>query len=219
MIIFTVMLDVRDELAAALNAHVDDRRLQGAVGRIKRAEHPLTTAGVVRVWPADADGRCRIALSDVAGTLAWRAMAIADMVAGREASNDLAARLGVSTQDAFAYIEKYTSDIRERWPRLIRRGPDEGGHQWTFATKAILAGRRIPIPDGGMDNIARYDKNLRRRTYALLTRAGLTLPPAVEVDGLYFRPRASSLFQTPTPAAMPVTFSAEDEEAIRLLAT
>ena len=214
MITMTTTLAMRDELAVALVAYAADPRMAGALGRVKKVDHPLTCAALVRVWPSDADGRCRIALSDVAGTLAWRAMAIADIVAGRDISADLAGRLGVTVEAAFAYIDKYSASIGHRWPAYTEPSRGQCGRRWTGATERILAGRPIPVPEDGMDNMPRFDKNRRRMVYTSISRAGLMLPPTLDASGLFFRPRASSLFLTPVPDLVTVSFSAADEVAI-----
>lgn len=217
MIIFTVTPLVRDEIAAALISYEDDARMLGALGRAKKGDHPLITAGLVQVWPSDADGCCRIALSDAAGTLAWRAMAIADIAAGRDITTRLADRLGVETQGAFAYIDKYTTAIGQRWPRLTQTRTGQNDRQWTRAAEKVLAGRRIPMPCE-VNDMPAFDKNVRRRAYASMVRARLTLPPIIHDRESYFTPRASSLFLTPIPIAVAAMFSAEDEEALAELA-
>jgi hypothetical protein len=219
MITFTVTLEVRDAIAIALVAHASDPRMAGALGRVKKADAPLTTAGIVRFWPADSDGRCRIALNCVAGTLVWRAMAIADCVAGRDITADLAGRLGVTVEDAFLYVLKCASKVGHRCDPYVESSQEPNGRQWTRAIKHILAGRQIGVPYDGMDNLPRFDNDKKRRNYASMDRAGLMLQPTLDDLGVYFRPRASSLFLTPVPNLVTMTFSVADDEAIAGLAT
>jgi hypothetical protein len=193
--------------------------MAGALGRVKKADAPLTTAGLVRFWPADSDGRCRIALNSVAGTLVWRAMAIADIVAGRDITADLAGRLGVMVEDAFLYVFKCASKVGHRRDPYVESSQEPNGRQWTRAIKHILAGRQIGVPYDGMDNLPRFDNDKKRRNYASMDRAGLMLQPTLDDLGVYFRPRASSLFLTPVPNLVTMTFSVADDEAIAGLAT
>jgi hypothetical protein len=218
MITFTVTPEIRDEIAVALVAHASDPRMASALGRVKKADHPLMTAGLVRFWPADADCRCRIALNDVAGTLVWRAMAVADIVAGRDITADLAGRLGVTVEDAFDYVLKCASKVGHRCDPYVESSQEPSGRQWTRAIKHILAGRQIGVPYDGMDNMPRFDSDKKRRNYASMDRAGLMLRPTLDDLGLNFRPRASSLFLTPVPDVVPVTLSAADDAAIAGLA-
>jgi hypothetical protein len=218
MITFTVNPEIRDEIAVALVARASDPRMAGALGRVKKADHPLMTAGLVRFWPADADCRCRIALNDVAGTLVWRAMAVADIIADRDITADLAGRLGVTVEDAFDYVYKYTRKAGYHCHAHVVCSHEPRGRQWTRATKHILAGKKIALPYDGMDNLPRFDSDKKRRNYASMDRAGLMLRPTLDGLGLDFRPRASSLFLTPVPDVVPVTLSAADDAAIAGLA-
>jgi len=235
-ITFTVTIDTRDQIAAAFVAHAADERMGGALGRIKKSDHPLMTANLMRHWPADADGLCRILLNDVAGTLVWRAMAIADMAAGRDIRSDLAGRLGVRVEDAFVYVRKntYSRGIRCN-ASTVSRGTDrymaacarlglipserhpDGRRHWTVSTQKIITGGLHCMFDGGWNLVDPDLDSGDSANHIVMYRTGFLLEPTI-VDGRMFRPRASSLFLTPVPDPVVVTLSAADEDALELLA-
>lgn len=208
---FTVTTETRDQIALALVAHGDDGRVRVALGRrLKKVEHPICIAGIVRHWPADEDGRCRIPLNDVEGTMVWRAMAVYDMAAGRDIRSDLAGRLGVKVEEAFIYIRNFSrgchayngtrkrhTDSHRKWTHGMLKLIDGDGH-------AMRGGVWNPVdpPHGDCWN------------HNIMFRAGLVLEPVI-VDDTRFRPRASSLFLTPVPDVVPVSLSIADEDALK----
>lgn len=134
MIIYNLTKEVRDDVIAALRLHQDDPRLAGGFTvKVTRNEIPAALADTIEVWPPALDGTYKIALSDVAGALVWRAYAIAEIAAGRgrlAAVDDYVKRLGiVHPAEAFAYI---CDQMRGRGIRPCR---DADHDCWTEATR------------------------------------------------------------------------------------
>ena len=220
MITFTVSTVTRDQIAAALVAYAADERLKGDFGRrIKKSEHPIMIAGIVRVWPTAADGMHRFALNDLEGTLVWRAMAVADMAAGRDINSDLAGRLGVRTTEAFIYVRKRTYRRGHHVYAYNGNPCSEPPLTWTQPVQYILAGKPLNTPSAhryGEPFDPFFDGDPWRRNEFVMRHVGFMLEPVVQGDT--YTPRASSLFLTPVSEVVPVTLSAVDCEALKVLA-
>jgi hypothetical protein len=218
MITFTVTTETRDQIALALVAHADDLRVRVALGRrLKKAEHPICIAGIVRHWPADADGSCRIAVNDVEGLMVWRAMAVADMAAGRDIHSDLAGRMGVRVEDALIYIRKFTYRRGHHVYAYNGNPCSKPPLTWTQPVQYILAGNPLNTPSAHRYVAPFLDGDPWRRNEFVMRDAGLMLEPVIHGDT--YTPRASSLFLTPVPDVVQISLSIADDEALSLLAT
>ncbi|HEX7883559.1 MAG TPA: hypothetical protein VF499_12560 [Afipia sp.] len=205
MIIYTMTAEAKTASVAALNAHAEDPRLPGALGRVSRQDAPPFLSDFISVWPAEADGRYRIALPDVAGVLVWRAHAIAEIAAGRGRLADLAdyqAALGIDeTQPAFDYV------CHQMKRRYIRPCATADHDSWTAATEWVVRDGDVPDPRTRWVRDALYSRQAAYRSYVA---AGLAMPGQDSQ-----RPRASLLFVTPKPAhklpPKPKLTAAEDD--------
>ncbi|HEX7883583.1 MAG TPA: hypothetical protein VF499_12695 [Afipia sp.] len=208
MIVYTVTEAVRDAIVAALNAHAEHPSLFGALGRITREDNPKVLAGFISIWAADADGKYRIARSDVGGALIWRAHAIAEIAAGRGRLADLAdykAVLGIDeTQPAFDYV------CHQMKRRCIRPCATADHDSWTAATEWVVRDGDVPDPRTRWVRDALYSRQAAYRSYAA---AGLAMPGQDSQ-----RPGATLLFVTPKPThklpPKPRLTAAEDDAII-----
>jgi hypothetical protein len=175
--------------------HGTDARLSGALGRVLREDSPLAVGGIICAWPAESDGRFRIALSDVAGNIVWRAFAIAEIATGR-------GRLSA--------VDEYAA----RFASGVSPCVDANRDSWTRATEWILR-------DGIPDACKRWPDPHKRRAHChqlakaheRYAAAGLAMP-----DQDLWRPRATLLFLTPKPVETQQTLAPADEEALTWLA-
>lgn len=208
MITYKVTAETKSALVAALAARGDDPRMSGALGRVAREEATPFLAGFISVWPAEANGSHRIALSDVAATLVWRAYAIAEIAAGRGRLADLAdyqVSLGVDeTQPAFDYV---CHQMKGSGIRPCATADHDG---WTAATEWVVRDGDLPDPRTRWVRDAFYSRYATYRRYAAL---GLAMPGQDSQ-----RPKATLLFVTPKPTKPQPTLTSAEDAAIAELA-
>ncbi|PDT88767.1 hypothetical protein CO669_18575 [Bradyrhizobium sp. Y36] len=207
----TFSAETRDQIAAALVAHGEDERVLTLVGRkIRKGEQPSVLANVLRVWPADADGLCRVRLTDVEGLLVWRSMALYDIAAGRGLEADLAGRLGVRTDGAYDCFRKLTCPrARHRLSAYDRATRSHTAHRWTRDMQSIVDGKTFVVYP---DERYRFDVG-GGSDYAALLGLGLVLPAIDCESGVTAHP--SSLLMTPVPDPEPLELA--DDEALAAL--
>lgn len=211
MIVFSVNKAMRDCIVAALRIHHDDHRMLGGLtAKIKREEIPAALAGLFDIWPADQDGAYRVALSDVGGTLVWRAYAIAEIAAGRGTLATLdkhSKRFGVVRFDpAFAYI---CDQMRGRG---VRPCSDADRDCWADTTSWVVNDGFAGEP---RKRWARSTWARRANTHEAYAVAGL----AKRGCSTWY-PEATLLFVTPRPepALVHAVLSPEDDAAMANLA-
>ncbi len=83
MIVFTMDAVTKAAVVAALEVHGADNLTLVGLGRVRAEDSALAAGAVMSVWPADDDGKFRVALTDTAGLIAWRAYMAAEIAAGR----------------------------------------------------------------------------------------------------------------------------------------
>jgi hypothetical protein len=205
MIIYTVTKAVRDAIVAALIAHAEDPRMGGALRRVSRQDSPAVLAGIISAWPAEADGRFRIALPDVPGTLVWRAYVIAEITAGRgrlSVVDEYAAKFGIDhPKPAFEYV---CSKMRGRGVRPCASAKHDSWATTTLWIMQLSHPRKLMTPTSWRARAVAHEK------YA---EAGLTLP----VGNIWY-PKATILFVTPKPVKPQPTLTPADDAAIAELA-
>ncbi|MBP1294311.1 hypothetical protein [Bradyrhizobium elkanii] len=218
MISMTFTTETRDQIAAALVAHAADPRVLVRVGfvkgRISKSDYPAAIAALIRVWPADFDGFCRASFSDLVGTIIWRAMAIYDMAAGRGLQADLAGRLGVGTEDAYAYVRQLTYATDRNLTAYNSATRSHSGGRWTSAVQAVVDGTTIRA---GYGERAMFE-DFGGSEYGIMLGVGLVLPVADAIDDegtATIIARPSSLFLSPVCDVEPLDRA--DEEALDML--
>ncbi|SDG59782.1 hypothetical protein SAMN05216338_1001857 [Bradyrhizobium sp. Rc2d] len=203
MIIYTITKAVRDNVTAVLRLHHDDPRMAGGFKvKVRRDELPGSLAAVVDAWPAEQDGTYKIALSEVAGALVWRAYAIAEIAAGRgklAAVDEYGKRLGVAHFDtAFAYV---CDQMRGHG---IRPCSDADRDCWSEATHWVTRDGYTVEPRGRW---ARSTWARRAIAHEAFAAAGLARPGRNT-----WHPEATMLFVAPRPERQPASTTLTEEE-------
>ncbi|MGY0572794.1 hypothetical protein ACTGJ9_018365 [Bradyrhizobium sp. RDM12] len=201
MIIYTVDAKIKAALVASLTAHGTDRLVLAGLGRVSRENSAAATASIIAVWPAEPEGSYRIALSDVAGYIVWRAYICAEIGAGRGRREDIAkyqAALGVQTKAAYSYVAAIAKGSSMR-PCC--------GSAWSDNTRWVVCSGDAEEP---RRRWARSAWAARARAHRILTEFGLSLPRQST-----WRPIATALFDEPVCV---VPLAPEDDAALSLLA-
>jgi hypothetical protein len=206
MIVYTVNAETKAEIIGALSAHGTDPRMSGALGRVKREDSPLAIAGIVEAWPADADGRYRISLSYTAGTLVWRAYAIAYIARGGNHGRLGSIRwfedvLGVATEPAYEYV------CHQVKGRGVRPCANASRMSWSSATKWVVEDGDIPEPRRRWARSTWRGRAVAHDTYREI---GLALTP----NRGAWSPCATLLFHTPKSTPVQPMLSPADEAAL-----
>jgi hypothetical protein len=196
---------------AALRVHQDDPRMVGGLpAKVKREEMPASLAHLCEVWPADADGTYRIALSDVSVALVWRAYAIAEIVAGRgrlATLDEHSKALGIPNFDpAFDYV---CDQMRGRG---VRPCSDAYRDSWTDVTDWVV---NDGCADEPRERWARSAWARRANAHEAYVAAGLA-----KRGRTIWCPEATLLFVTPRSEAALAhpALAVEDEAALANLA-
>ncbi|TWI70544.1 hypothetical protein IQ16_03717 [Bradyrhizobium huanghuaihaiense] len=204
MIIFSVSREFKAALVAGLTAHGTDRLVLAGLGRVSRENSAAAIAAVIAAWPAEPDGRYRIALSDVAGYIVWRSFVCSEIALGRGKRDDVAtyrAALGIETKAAYDYVAAVVKGSRMR---------PCSGRTWSDNTRWVVFSSKIEEPR------ARWSRSAwvaRARAHKVLADAGLALPRQPT-----WKPIATALFDEPKRVEAPPVLSAEDDAALAALA-
>lgn len=208
MFVFTMNSTTTEAMIAALAAHGTDRLAVVGLGRVARDDSALATGALMSVWPADEDGMYRVALSDNAGLIAWRAFIIAEIAAGRGLQDKhlsgYRAALGIETEPAYDYACAAAKDFG------VRPCADADHDSWSDGTEWVVESGDMPDPR------ARWSRSSwggRVRAHERLAEAGLALP------GQYkWSPIATCLFSQPKRHVTAPSLSLVEDAAIASLA-
>lgn len=209
MIIFNLTSQAKTRIATAIRTiDGDEPLLSGAIGRRAKTDAPIILAGVIDVWPADSDGIHRVALSDAAGAVVWRAFAVTEITAGRgrlKAVDEYTALFGIRhPEPAYEYV------CAQMKGRGIRPCSDVDHDDWAEATRWVVADGGTRDPRRSWAKSAWRGRAVAHEAYA---QAGLTLPMLGTWD-----PRPSILFVTPSLEPVRPSMSLEDDAALADLA-
>ncbi|WP_340672385.1 hypothetical protein [Bradyrhizobium ottawaense] len=204
MIIFSVNREFKAALVAGLTAHGTDPLVLSGLGRMSRENSAAAIAAVIAAWPAEPDGRYRIALSDVAGYIVWRSFVCSEIALGRGKRDDVAtyrAALGIQTKAAYDYVAAVVKGSRMR---------PCSGRTWSDNTRWVVFSSKIEEPR------ARWSRSAwaaRARAHKVLADAGLALPRQP-----MWKPVATALFEEPQLFEACAVLSPEDDAALATLA-
>lgn len=199
-------LEKRAAMVVALQAHGTDRLSVAGLGRVHRNDSALVTAAIVSVWPAEADGTLKVALTDVAGFIAWRAFILAEIAAGRGKRSDIAgycATLGVETREAYEYVCVAAKG------HGVRPCADADHDDWSEGTGWVAFSGRSAEP---RNRWARSAWARRANAHRSLAAAGLALPGQPT-----WCPVATCLFDEPAPVAPMHMLSPTDAAALMVI--
>lgn len=203
MIIFSVSREFKAALVAGLTAHGTDRLVLAGLGRVSRENSAAAIAAVIAAWPAEPDGRYRIALSDVAGYIVWRSFVCSEIALGRGKRDDVAtyrAAPGIETKAAYDYVAAVVKAA------ACGRAPAERG-------LTIRGGWSLAPKSKSLARVGRSAWVARARAHKVLADAGLALPRQPT-----WKPIATALFDEPKRVEAPPVLSAEDDAALAALA-
>lgn len=201
MIVYTVNAETKGAMAAALAAHGTDRLTLAGLGRVARDDSALATGAIVVVWPADADGLCRIALNDTAGMIVWRVYMLAEIAAGRGKRRNIGRycdALGVEVRTAHTYV---VAAVKGTGMRPV------AGDTWADNTMWVACDG-----DGVADPRKRWARSAwrgRANAHETLAQVGL----AVRGQPTW-KPLATCLFDEPVPMAPALALAPADDEAL-----
>jgi hypothetical protein len=208
MITITATNETKASLADALTAHLTDDRLTLGLKRLRREDKPLTVLAMVSPWPADADGFYRIALSDHAGVIAYRAFMMAEINAGRgrlSSMDDYHDLLAIETEPAYEFVCLLTKG------RGIRPCSDADHDSWSKATRWVVTDGNAKDPSAKW---ARSTWRGRAHAHEVYAAVGLAVPGR----GKWY-PLATMLFRIPMARPLPQEKQLlTDEEAEQLAA-
>lgn len=204
MIIFFVNREFKAALVAGLKTHGTDRLVLAGLGHMSRENSAAAIAAVIAAWPAEPDGRYRIALSDVAGYIVWRSFVCSEIALGRGKRDDVAtyrAALGIQTTAAYDFVAAVVKGSRMR---------PCSGRTWSDNTRWVVCSSNTEEP---RPRWARSAWAGRARAHKVLADAGLALPRRPT-----WKPVATALFEEPNRIEAPPVLSAEDDAALAALA-
>lgn len=205
MINYVMNSKTKAAVVAALAEHGTDRLTMLGLGRIRREDCALATATVLSAWPADADGMYRVALSDTAALIVWRAYILAEIAAGRGRRADLdgyCARLGVRTEPAYEYVVAAVRGCGIR----IRPCADADHDSWSAGVEWVVENGGLPDPRKTWASSA---WSQRARAHRALAEVGLALPGRRTWD-----PASTCLFDQPERAIATPTLTPAESDAL-----
>ncbi|MCU1349616.1 MAG: hypothetical protein JWO56_2646 [Acidobacteria bacterium] len=204
MIVYRLAPETAAAMAEALRAHGADRLAVAGLGAVRREDTALPTAAVVEAWP-ETDGVRRVALSDAAGAIAWRAFVLAEVAAGRmRLLRWYEETLGVEMRPAYGYV---CAVMKGSGHRACSSAKREG---WTLATHWVLDPEGQPDPRGKWKQSIWHARSTTHRAYAA---AGLAV-----AGRKVWNPIATALFHEPVPVVPPPALNLAEEAALRELA-
>ena len=205
MINFVMNSETKAAIVAALAEHGADRLALVGLGRIRREDSALATSSILMAWPADGDGLHRVALSDTAALIVWRAYILAEIAAGRGRRADLdgyCASLGVETEPAYDYVVAAVRGCRIR----IRPCADADHDSWSAGVEWVVENGDMPDPK---KHWASSMWSNRARAHRALAESGLALP-----GQRTWGPVATCLFDQPERAIAPPTLTPAESDAL-----
>jgi hypothetical protein len=204
MIVFTMDAVTKAAVVAALEAHGADTLTLVGLGRVRAEDSALATGAVMSVWPADDDGKFRIALTDTAGVIAWRAYMAAEIAADRGKRMHLGRygdALGVDFRTDYKYVAEAVKGTGLR---------PVSGASWSDGTMWVACDGDVADP---RKRWARSAWRGRATAHEKLAEVGL----AVRGQPTW-KPLATCLFDAPMAVTPSPVLAPADDAAIAELA-
>lgn len=204
-----IILNVTDEMKTALldalrNCANDSTITLGISKRDIRENAPVVIAKIIDVWPPEVGGSYKLAFNDVAGLIAYRALMLAEIAAGRGLKCDkkyYETNLGIEFSNAKSYAKALG---KEHGFRPV------SGERWSLGAEWVAVDGYQNEPRGKW---ARSIWRNRARAHENSVLAGLAVAGRNIWD-----PRATMLWLEPAKSVPPEMLAIEDLAALEALA-